>query len=275
MKKFISAISLLVLFLIVALDANAARPPQNNCGDVPISLAFIPSSITAINSDNGNVYQDGVDGLSNTVIHFNSDCNGSHDATMLMPTTGKRVKRKVSFQFPAAIPGTNIDQPSPSFAPGNAFLTPVWMNIRNLTGLGFIPQDQHTVYYTRMIFEFKAPDSNTYRLVFDPDSAAECPAGAICNTNFGGPDPITRNSPVQTAWVKVTHTPPPNPSQPWSPTNADTWLVEGTLTSATDPSDPTIERSTLVGPVDSGLHFGQYSMPLQILITAMTKLPTP
>lgn len=275
MKKFLSAISLLILVLMVAVNAHAAKPPQNNCANVPISVAFIPSSITAITSDNGTVYQEGVDGASNTVIHFQSDCNGSHDATMDLPTQGKKVKRKVSFQFPAAIPDTNIDQPSPSFAPGSAFLTPVFMNIRNLTGIGFIPQDQPTVYYTRMIFEFKAPDGNTYRLVFDPDSAAECPAGAICNTNFGGPDPLSRNSPVQTAWVKVTHTPPTNPSQPWSPTNADTWLVEGTLTSSTNPSDPTIERSTLVGPVGSNLHFGQYSMPLQILITALTKLPTP
>lgn len=276
MKKFLSVISLLILALIVAVDANAGKPPQNNCANVPISVAFIPSSISAITSDNGNVYQDGIDGLSNTVIHFQSDCNGSHDATMDMPTTGKKVKRKVSFQFPAAIPGTNIDQPSP-FAPATAFLTPVWMNIRNITGKGFnVPLDQLTVYYTRMILEFKAPiDGNTYRLVFDPDSAAECPVGMPCNTNFGGPDPLSRNSPVQTAFVKVTHTPPPNLNGDWSPTNAHTWLVEGNLMSSSDPLDPTIERGTLVGPVGSNLHFGQYSMPFVILITALTKLPTP
>jgi hypothetical protein len=273
MKKFLSVISL--LFLTLATVDAAPRPPGNDCANVPITVAFIPTMNSAITSDNGTVYQEGVDGITNTVIHFQSDCNGSHDATMDLPTTGKKAKRKVSFQFPAAIPGTTIDEPAPSVAPGSAFLTPIWMNIRNLTGKGFIPLDQHTVYYTRMIYEFKAPDNEKYRLVFDPDSAAECPVGAICNTNFGGPDPVTRNQPVQTAWVKVTHTPPPNPNDEWSPTNADTYLVEGNLTSSTNPSDPTIERGTLVGPVGSGLHFGQYSMPFQILITAKVKLPTP
>jgi hypothetical protein len=275
MKKFLSAISLLILILIVAVDADAARPPRGTCANVPIAVSFVTTLNSAINNDVNQVYQEGVDGVSNTVIHFQSDCNGSHDATMDMPTTGKKVKRKVSFQFPAVIPGTEIDQPAPSFAPG-AFLTPVWMNIRNITGKGFgVPQDEATVYYTRMIYEFKAPDGDTYRLVFDPDSAAECPAGAICNTNFGGPDPVTRNQPVQTAWVKVTHTPPPNPDQPWSITNADKYKVEGNLTSSYNPSDPTIERGTLVGPIGSGLHFGQYSIPFEIEITALTKLPTP
>jgi hypothetical protein len=73
------------------------------------------------------------------------------------------------------------------------------MNIRNVTGFGFIPQNQQTVYYTRMIFQFDAPDRANYRLVFDPDQASECPAGPgeYCNLNFGGPDRCIGMSPFK------------------------------------------------------------------------------
>ena len=272
MRKYFFGICVLVLTLAGANDAISARPGGNGCSNVPVSVSFVTSPTSAINNDIGQVYQNGVDGVEAQVWYLN-DCLGSHDATMQLPTTGKKVKRKVSFKFPAPVPGSDtIDESAPAFAGGPAFLTPIWMNIRNVTGFGFIPQNQQTVYYTRMIFQFEAPDGGNYRLVFDPDQAPECPAGPgeYCNTNFGGPDPLDRNLPVQTAWVKVTHTPPPNPAAPWSLTNADTWRVEGNLTSVTNPTDPTVERGALLR---DGIHVGQYSMPFEILITANAKLP--
>jgi hypothetical protein len=271
MKRF--AFAICVLILTFAGNAHAkGNPNVPGCGDVPIAVSFVTFPGSAINNDIGQVYQGGVDGLDNTVIHYNRDCFGSHDATMLMPSPGKKVvvKRKVSFQFPSPVPGSIIAGGPPAFAGGSAFLTPVWMNIRNLTGFGLIPQGAATVYYTRMIFQFDAPDGGNYRLVFDPDSAAECPAGETCNLNFGGPDPASKNQPVQTAWVKVTHTPAPNPTAPWSTSNADKWVVDGNLTSSTNPSDPTVERGALLR---DGIHYGQYSLPFQIQITALAKLP--
>lgn len=276
MKRF--AFAICVLILTMAGNVHAAKPPGtgNSCNNVPITVTFTPFPGSAINNDISQVYQEGVDGIGNTVIHYNNDCNGSRDATMSLPTTGKKAKRKVSFQFPAAVPGSLIANGAPSFAGGSAFLTPVFMNIRNITGNGFIPQGVPSVYYTKMIFQFDAPDGGNYRLVFDPDQASECPAGAICNTNLASPDPVSKNQPVQTAWVKVTYTPAPNPGQPYDATNNfDSWVVDGNLTSSTNPSDPTIERGTLLGPVGSGNHYGQYSMPFQILIKAKAKLPTP
>lgn len=267
MKKHVFGVCVLVLALVGLADA-AGKPPS--CENVPIAVSFVTSPTSAINNDISQVYEPGVDGVTNTQIWT---C-GSGDATMNLPN-GKKAKRKVSFKFPAPVEDSIIDQPAPGFAGGPAVLTPVFMNIRNIMGFGFIPadmRDDQTVYYTRMIFQLYDPALQGYRLVFDPDLATECPAGPgqYCNTNFGGPDPLYRNQPVQTAWVKVTHYPPLNPSGDWSPTNADIWRVEGNLTSLTNPEDTTVERGTLL--LD-GIHVGQYSMPFEILITAKTKIP--
>ena len=70
------------------------------------------------------------------------------------------------------------------------------------------------------------------------------------------------------AWVKVTYT-PRDPNSDWSPSNADKWLVEGTLTTETDPE---VERGTLQ-LLSAGTHYGQYSMPFAILIVAQMALP--
>jgi len=268
MRQNFLRICVLVLILASANNSMAARP--GSCANVPVTVFFVTSLTSAINNDIGQVYDNGVDGVAAQIWYC-----GSGDATMGLPDSGKKIKRKVSLKFPAVIPGSDtIDQPAPAFAGGAAFLTPIWMNIRNITGFGFIPQNQQnqqTVYYTRMILQFDAPDNANYRLVFDPDQASTCPAGPdeYCNLNFGGPDPLYRNQPDQTAWVKVTHFPAPNPGSPWALNNADKWKVEGNLTSFTNPTDPTIEWSTLLR---SGIHVGQYSMPFEILITAKAKL---
>src|SRR5262245_66226134 len=159
MKRYIWGIVVLVLSLTGAPDSFAKPPVNNGCANVPVTISFVTTPTSAINNDIGQVYQDGIDGIE-AQLWYMSDCLGSHDATLRMPGTGKRVKRKVSFQFPTAVPGSIIDQPAPSFAGGAAFLSPIWMNIRNVTGFGFIPtelQDDVTVYYTRMIFQFDAP----------------------------------------------------------------------------------------------------------------------
>jgi hypothetical protein len=79
------------------------------------------------------------------------------------------------------------------------------------------------------------------------------------------------NQPVETAWAKVSYT-PRDPSQPWSTSNADHWIVDGELTTI---SDSVYERATLfqLGKPGTQTHYGQYSMPFKILITALAPLP--
>ena len=54
-------------------------------------------------------------------------------------------------------------------------------------------------------------------------------------------DPSDTNQPVETAWAAVTYT-PRNPAQTWSLANADRWVVDGEVTSQ---SDPVYQRATL------------------------------
>jgi hypothetical protein len=57
--------------------------------------------------------------------------------------------------------------------------------------------------------------------------------------------------------------PAPNPSLPWSPSNAAKWLVDG---EQLDTPSGLYQRGTL--HINSE-HQGQYAMPFQILITAL------
>jgi hypothetical protein len=270
--KVLTLIFCISILAVVTFNANAGKPTRG-CSDVPVTMTFVaPATGTAAlsNDDPSKVYQNGVDGIANEVIHFNNDCNGSRDATIKWGN-GPKAKRKLRLQFPNAVPGSLIQGGPPSFAGGASFLSFGFLNIRNLTGYTVIQPGVAATYYTRATFNYiTGPDGASYRLSFYPDDYA-CPTGQVCVPDFTGDpgnSPI-KNQPVETAWVKITYV-PRDMSQPWSSTNTDEWIVEGTLTTA---EDPVIQRGTLILNDGSFTHYGQYSMPFKILITAQTALP--
>ena len=262
MKIFTLCVLILTL---VGSTMAAGKPGGNNCANVPISMTFIAttSATAAIwNDDATKAYQNGVDGVEALII-LDSDCNGSRDAVMGF---GKRSTRKVWMKVPGAIPGSVIQSGPASFAGGNAFLSKAHVNIRNITGYTVITPGQAATYYTMASSTFPGPDGNSYQWGSIPDDYT-CPTGATCVPNLHVlPLPANYNQPEQTAWVKVTYT-PRNLSQSWSNGNTDKWLVEGEFSTATDPE---IQRDTLLF---NGVHFGQYSMPFKILVTALAPLP--
>ena len=81
------------------------------------------------------------------------------------------------------------------------------------------------------------------------------------------------NLPVETSWLRVHFMPAPNPSQPWLPSNAAQWLVDGEQPDTA----PTglYQRGTLNIKSKSGgdgAQEGQYAMPFKILITALAPI---
>lgn len=267
--KTMKRITVSILMLTFAISAHAGKPGGTSC-DVPISWIFeatgSESAPAALTDDGKGAYKGGVDGIFNSVIH---GCWGSYDATLGL---NKTRKRSIKMKFPNAIPDTNIEASSPSFAGGNEIVANPFMNVRNITGFGY-PVTPGVPFYTKMSLGFKGPDAVDYELAFLPFDGM-CPTndGLICvdsKTNDLGS--ANQNAPVTAAWVKVTYL-PRNFGQPWSETNTDQWIVEGLFTEATDP--PIIQRGTLLSQdVHNYVHRGQYSMPFRIRITALAPLP--
>jgi len=241
------------------LNSGAAK---NSCVDIPISFTFLATTVApaAISNDvSGTPYQ----GLVNTVIH---KCSGTNDATMVLA----RSSRSVSIQFPAPIPGSIIVAGPPSFAGGTAFQSQPFINVRNVLNSGAITATSPaTDFYTRMVFnDLNAPDGHSYGLRYHPDDGT-CPGDLLCAPDLDAPTIADMNLPVETSWLRVHFMPAPNPSQPWSPTNAAKWLVDG---EQLDTASGLYQRGTLHIKTKSGgdgAHQGQYAMPFQILITAL------
>jgi hypothetical protein len=251
---------ILTVILFAALSGLCyAGKPVKGCSDVPI-LWTLESTTTnnvpsAINEDGKGGYRHGVDGVTG-VIHFDSDCKGSRDAGF---GVGSRSKRTVSLQF-SGIPGTDtVGGAFPSFNGSTIVAKPSFI-ILNLTGYGY---PVGSTYYTKMSPRFTVLGTRTaYDVVFAPFDGL-CPfSDGLCvdsiTNDIASPD---QNSPVSTAWVKVTYL-PAGGSTP------DQWIVEGELTEADPPY--VIQRGTLIS---GGVHRGQISMPFRIRITALAPLP--
>ena len=235
---------------------------KSRCADIPISFTFLATTVApaAISNDiSGTSYQ----GLGNTVIH---KCSGTNDATMVLAHSS----RSVSIQFPAPIPGSIIVAGPPSFAGGTAFQSQPFFNVRNVLNSGaIIATSPATDFYTRMVVnDLNAPDGHNYGLRYHPNDGA-CPLDLPCAPDLDAPTIADMNLPVETSWLRVHFMPAPNPSQPWSPSNAAKWLVDG---EQLDTPSGLYQRGTLHIKTKSGgdgAHQGQYAMPFQILITAL------
>jgi hypothetical protein len=274
MMKLIPALTtrhmLAVALTIASAPALLAQPQSAKagpakCTDLPVSFTFPTTTVApaAIWNDVASPYQNGVDGVSNTVIHR---C-GTNDATMLLT----RSKRSVWMQVPAPITGSLIVAGPPSFAGGPAFQSQAFFNVRNVLNSGAITSTSPaTDFYTRMVSQLPGPDGKSYGLYFHPDDGA-CPGDLTCAPDLDAPSLPAMNSPVEASWVTVHFMPPPNPAQPWSLSNTAKWLVDG---EQLDTSSGSYERGTLFLHPSHGAdtHEGQYAMPFQIMITALGPL---
>jgi hypothetical protein len=258
-----------VLLVGTSLNDRIKAAKVSGCSDVPLSMTFVATTAAAAaiwNDVPTAAYQNGVDGVS-SVIHYNKDCNGTRDATLTL----YRSRRTLWMQYPNPLPESTIVSGPPAFAGGAAFTTQAHINVYNILGRGSaLSPGIAATFYTKVGSGFSGPDGKNYRLRFMPDDFT-CPQGAICVPTQDHTDAPDSNQPVETAWAAVTYT-PRNPAQPWSLGNADSWVVDGELTS---PSDPVYQRATLL---HEGAHFtfthqGQFSMPFKILITALAALP--
>jgi hypothetical protein len=165
----------------------------------------------------------------------------------------------VQRQFPGAVPGSIIQAGPASFASGSAFTTQAHINIHNITGYTVLPAGVAATFYTKVGSSFTGPDGKSFQLRYLPDDFA-CPVGGTCVPNLEpSANAANLNQPAETAWAKVTYT-PRDPSQPWSTSNADHWVVDGELTTI---SDPVYERATL------------FQLSLQLLLRRELLAPGP
>ena len=214
MKLIPAAITRNVLTVTVAVasatgllaQSQNAKPGSTKCTDIPVSFTFISTTVApaTLSNDVSSAYQNGVDGVSNTVIHR---CYGTNDATMLLRNSG----RSVVMQFPAPIPGSLIVAGAPSFAGGAAFQSQAFFNVRNVLNSGSITSTSPaTDFYTRMVIQLPGPDGKNYGLYFHPDDGA-CPGDLICVPDLDAPSIPNMNAPVEASWVRVHFIPPPSP----------------------------------------------------------------
>ena len=215
--------SLLICALALALTSSAKA--SGRCTDIPLSMTFVATTAAPAamwNDSATSAYQDGVDGVS-AAIHV---CSGTYDAVLMI---GSRSNRTVWMQYPTAIPSSIIVAGPASFAGAAAFQTqPPTINIHNILGHTALTPGTAASFYTRVVGSFPGPDGVTYYLRFHPDQSA-CPVGATCVPDLlNETNPANINQPVETAWASVSYT-PRDPTQPWSTTNADKWIVDGEL----------------------------------------------
>jgi hypothetical protein len=249
-------------------QSQSANPGSGKCSDLPVSFTFLSTTVApaAIWNDVASPYQNGVDGVDNTVIHR---CYVTNDATMLLTKS----KRFIWTKVPAPLAGSIIVAGPPSFAGGAAFQTQPFFNVRNVLNSGAItPTSPATDFYSRMVVNnFSGPDGNSHALYFHPEDAV-CPGDLPCAPDLDAPSYPDMDLPVEASWVRVHFIPPPNPTQPWSLSNTAKWLVDGEMP---DTVAGSYQRGTLYVKPSHGnglTHQGQYPMPFQILITALGPL---
>lgn len=257
-------------FFACIISLTGSVRAASKCADIPLSMTFLaptgaPASIW--NDVPNTAYQNGVSGVG-AFIHINSDCvSGTHDAILDLLTA----KRTVWMQYPEAIPGSIILLGPASFAGGSAFETKAHIDFHNITGYTVLTPGTAATFYITVGSTFTGPDGKSYQLRFHPDMST-CPFGAVCAPDLeGSTNASGMNLPVETDWALVTYT-PRDRSRPWSTTNADQWIVDGEVSTS-----GVYERSTLFyngrNCCSTQTHYGQYSMPFKLSITALAPLP--
>jgi hypothetical protein len=249
----------LVVGILFAGGAVSPASAQKNCTDIPIRWFIYPvatlqdgSTVASAITGDGNWYA-ATSGTSNTVIHVCGD-NPTRDATVALGS-----KRKIGLSFPAPITGSVIAESLSGTYQNSAF-----MNVRNILchGCGTAPLEAFT---TRMGFRLDLlANRSDYRLRF-MSSTTDAP------DKTGATVLLEENFPYETSPVLVL----PQPSNcATGGSTKPSWIVRGTVASA-DPALPAGENlqvGTLARISNSGTrsHAGQYSMPFEMRIEALT-----
>ena len=151
----------LILVLILALAGSLyakGKPGSGTCVDIPVSWEFLgdASGPEVILSDGLAEYKQGVDGITNSVIHGVGTCSNqtTKDATIAFSS---KSKRKLRIKLGSHIEGTAIYGGPVPFE-NRDFLTQGTMNIRNIIGYGLVTLGTPATYYTKASGRF--PDPN-------------------------------------------------------------------------------------------------------------------
>ncbi len=241
---FVHATALLLVSVGIASAQKAAK-----CSDVPIRVTIVPIEGGVLSGDSkGSVYNDGVDGVYNTVIHV-CGTNPSYDATMGLITS----RRSLGFTFPAPLDGSVLS--GPGFGPeplwaGSSFLAKPFMNVRSIL---WGRKNGASTFTTRMGFSFfSGPgDKADYAIQFP---GADNDAGV----------PATANSNIPNETTPVTVQDVPGNCRTGGST-LDSWIV-----TVNAPGVGVLMKSVNSGP---SLHSGQYTMPFKLLIEARSCVP--
>lgn len=243
-------VGLVVCFLMVG---NGTAQGGGKCNqDISLRVTVQPIAGSVLSGDGKGAYQDALDGVYNTVVHF---CSGTYDATMGLV----RSKRSMGLTFPTAIPGSNISGPSPVWANNVPFQVQPFFNVRDILWGRRIGR---SIFTTRMSFSgISGPgDTRSYGLRFLPfatDALTGTPAHA----------PADVNSPNETSYVTVQDIPGNCRERG---TTLDKWFVTATNVDASG----YLQVGTLHKDVkNTPVHSGQYILPFQLLIEAQSCLP--
>ena len=249
MRRVSVAVATVVLAAILG-QWNAVFAQKNRCKDVAIRWFIYPEwtlqdeepPITSAIRGDGTWYST-TSGTSNTQIYV---C-GTKDATMLMGQS-----RKLNLTFPAPVTGSVIDESISA----ESYQSRAFLNVRNILCAGC--SNPHAPFTTRMsivLYDMLKPSD--YRLRFLPDDTDAMdtePPGEI--ENF----PNEASPVLVIPQVYDCHMPGGN--------TRPSWIVRGTNTAA----NGVLQLGTLTRITNSGqpVHAGQYSMPFEIRIEALS-----
>ena len=246
------AFPLIVLSLMTALAMpGAARAQKGGCKDVPTRWFFYPAATQA----DGTTVPAAVMGDGNWYDAAINMCGQmpTYDSTLL---TGKR---KLTLALPNPVTGSVIDESLAGSYQASSFV-----NVRNLLCVG-CSKGTLEPFTTRIAFTLdQLANRNNYRLRFMPQ-VADAPDRHSSAETF--PDD---NNPFESSAVTVL-------PQPYNCTaggsTRPSWIVRGTNPT----SDPRVSASenlqvgTLYRASRSGpIHAGQYSLPFEIRIEALS-----
>jgi hypothetical protein len=236
--------------VVVTIVCAAPSAEAASCTDVPIGVTILNNAVdpitgavtaSALVSDGGGEYLNGTSNVSAT-IHV---CDGTNDAIL----NSSSPKRRFIYQFPAPIQGSVI-QSEPAWVPGSHNVSG-WINVRNLLY-------SHQAFTTHMGTTFIGPDRASYRLAFMP-------------VNVDAPDlhPVSdnENTPYDSSPAKVY---PQAFDCNAGGTTKPSWLVVGNNLNSLGIMEVGTLYKLASGTHTTDTHEGQYTMPFELRIDALT-----
>jgi hypothetical protein len=227
----------------------AAAAGRTTCKDVPIRVTILNNAVdpstgaivaSALQSDGGGEYVNGTSNISAT-IHV---CDGTGDAIVNVSSA----KRAFVYAFPGPIAGSATQ--SPKWVPAT-YAVSGWINVRNLPY-------SHEPFTTHLGTTFTGPDRASYRLAFMP-------------VGVDAPDlhPVddNQNVPFESSPARVY---PQAFDCNVGGTTKPSWLVLGNTVNSLGMMQVGTLYRLANGANVTDVHEGQYTMPFELRIDALT-----